>query len=399
VAAGAAVLVIGAVVALLAGGLHGFRTLGAAHSTAGSDPTGAIADQLVYTTRTANDSAIALPGRVQDDLHQAGMAHQSVQLTRVSYAGNVSTSRIDMTPRLGDSGQGPVIKVNGRAGPVIGAKIASIQTAVNSSAGTTGSRALYAGLTKTDFTAAPVTIISSGLDLANPDNFRALSWSVPPATVVADVQKAGALPVLHGPVTFVLVPTAGAQPQLEQTQKKYIRQVWTALLKAAGATSVTFIDADSTTAASTAPSAPTVTIPALPGTPIPVVHQGDNVTCTVPDSYFVFGQAQLINPGQTMQDLTPCVTTALAARATFALDGWTSYEGPLTATGQPEYDYAYNRTLSVNRVQAIVNLLVNDLEVPRSDITHIKGHGNVDQPYPDPRSAANRVVVISYTTS
>jgi hypothetical protein len=37
--------------------------------------------------------------------------------------------------------------------------------------------------------------------------------------------------------------------------------------------------------------------------------------------------------------------------------------------------------------------------VPQSAITHQVGHGNVDQPNPDPRSAANRVVVITYTVN
>ena len=132
---------------------------------------------------------------------------------------------------------------------------------------------LSAGLTRIASTDAPVTIISSGLDLANPDNFRILNCPSP-AVVVADVKKAGALPALHGPVTFVLVPTAGEQQQLGQAQKNYIKAIWTALLKAAGATSVTFIDATGTTASSAAPSAPTVPLPALPGTPIPRVLRG-----------------------------------------------------------------------------------------------------------------------------
>ena len=94
-----------------------------------------------------------------------------------------------------------------------------------------------------------MTIISSGLDLANPDNFRTLNWVVPPAVVVADVKKAEALPPLHSPVTFVLVPTAGPQQQLGQARTDYLEAIWTDLLKAAGATSVTFIDATGTTAA------------------------------------------------------------------------------------------------------------------------------------------------------
>jgi hypothetical protein len=172
------------------------------------------------------------------------------------------------------------------------------------------------------------------------------------------------------------------------------------LLKAAGATSVTFIDATATTASSAAPSAPTVAIPALPRTPIRQVPSGSSVKCTVPDSYFIFGTAELVNPAQTAQNLTPCITAALAAHATFALEGWASYEGPLNAEGQPEFNYPGNQNLSKERVQAIANLLVNDLRVPQSAITRETPHGNLNQPDPnDPSSAANRVVVITYTTN
>jgi hypothetical protein len=93
----------------------------------------------------------------------------------------------------------------------------------------------------------------------------------------------------------------------------------------------------------------------------------------------------------------PCVDGALAAHATFALDGWASYEGPLNAAGQPPVNEPYNITLSVQRVETIAGLLVDYFKVPKSDITHMAGHGNLDQPNPDPRSAANRVVVITYT--
>jgi hypothetical protein len=307
-----------------------------------------------------------------------------------------------MTPRTGSSSTDPVLKVNGRAVPVIDAKISAIEKAINSpSAAAGGGQALYAGLTRTNFTGVPVTIISTGLDLANPDNFRSLKWSVPPKELVADVRAAGALPALHGPVTFVIVPTASPQPQLGQSKKNYRNSVWTALLTAAGAASVTFTDANSTMASSGAPSAPTVAVPVLPDTPVPTVPAGNHrVRCTLPASYFIFGTATLIDAATTEQDLTPCISAALAAHATFALDGWASYQGPLNANGKPAFDYAYNCKLSKARVQTIATLLVNDLGVPRSAITRLAWHGNVHQPDPgDPRSPANQVVIITYTIS
>jgi len=118
----------------------------------------------------------------------------------------------------------------------------------------------------------------------------------------------------------------------------------------------------------------------------------------VPDTYFVFGTADLVDSAQTVQNLTPCITAALAAHATFTLDGWASYEGPLNADGQPEFNYPINQRLSKERVQTIANLLVNNLHVAQSAITRMTWHGNLDQPDSgDPSSAANRVVVITYT--
>lgn len=402
IVAGVAVTAVVAVVAFLA---HGFPRVQPVVVTGGPEgpatqvgPAGPVAGQFVYTARTANDAAITLPAVVQARLRQDGLAHQSIELTRIDYTGTVSTSDVDLTPRTGNSPQDPALKVPGRALPAIDAKISGIEADVNAPSGTAGSRALYAGLTRTDFTGAPVTIISSGIDLADPDDFRSLQWKVPPGDVVADVKNSGDQPALHGPVTFVLVPVAGSQPQLGQAQKSYLKAVWTALLTAAGATSVTFIDATTTSAAATvAPKVPPVSLPDLPTTPIPQVPGPKGVTCTVPQSYFAFNTADLVDPAKTIRDLTPCVTAALAAHATFALDGWTSYEGPLNAAGQPAFNDPENITLSQERVKAIENLLVNDLAVPASAITRTTGHGNLGQPHPDPRSAANRVVVITYT--
>jgi hypothetical protein len=405
IVAGAAVVAVAIVVAVFAGG--GFSAIKrdlASHTaaTAGGDAPSSVAEQIVYTARTANVAAIILPAKVQQQLQQAGHDHQTVELDQVGYTGEVTSSYVDMTPRTGPSSTDPPLRVNGRIGPAIDAKISAIQSDVDSPlTSTSGGQALFAGLTKITFSAVPVTIISSGLDLANPDNFRKLDWSVPAAVVVADVRDAGELPALHGPVTFTLVPTTGAQQQLDQAQKNYVQAIWTALLKAAGATSVTFTYATPATAGSAAPSAPAVTIPPLTITPIPQVPVGNNkVTCTVPDSYFVFGESGLINSAETAQSLAPCVDAALAAHATFALDGFASYEGPLTADGKPELNYPANQRLSVERVQTITGLLLHQLHVPPDSITHEAGHGNVDQPdASDPRSAANRVVVITYTVN
>jgi hypothetical protein len=355
------------------------------------------AAQLVYTERTANDAAVTLPAAVYSELYHIGLKGQSIQVTKIGFTGRTFTSHIDMTPRAGNSSTGRKLLVD--IGPALDTKISAIQGTINSSpGGAPGGRALFAGLTKIDFTNAPVTIISSGLDLANPDNFRSLNWSFPARELVADIKRGDDLPVLHGPVTFVLVPTADAQPELAQAQKTYLKSVWTSLLTASGATSVTFIDANSAPSGSPAPNAPTVQVPGQVSTPIVQHHESPNkVTCTVPDSRFIVNTPELADPAQTEQDLTPCIQAALAVHASFALDGWTSYGGPLNANGEPAVNYPVNVQLSQDRVRTIESLLVNDLGVPRSEITQTIGHGDFGQPYPDPRSPQNRVVIITYT--
>jgi hypothetical protein len=376
---------------------HGIRLADSAGAT-----TEPVAAQIVYTAATANDARITLPAPVQSELLRIGLSHRSIALTQVGYDGNVRTSVIDMTPRTGNSPSDHVLIVPARADAAVEAKISAIQNAINTPvAADGGSQALYAGLTKIDFTGIPVTIVSTGLDVANPDNFRALKWSDAAATeLLAVVKGADALPALRGRVTFVTVPTAGPQPQLGQAQQNYLATLWTHLLTAAGATSVTFVDANGAAPSAGAPSAPIVPVPGLPASPIAPAPAGpDTATCTLPASYFVFGTATLVNPAATKQDLARCVADALAAHATFALDGWASYQGPLTASGQPAVNYAYNREISKARVQTIANLLVDALGVPRSSITRLSWHGNLDQPDPsDPGSPANQVVTISYTT-
>jgi hypothetical protein len=140
------VIVVAAASYLLA--QHGIRAPGSPPSGPGP-----VAAQFVYTARTAENAAVTLPGVVQDDLRQAGLHHQSVALTRVGSAGNVSTSYRDMTPRTGNSSTDPVLRVGSRITSAINSKISGIETAINSPAGD-GGQALYTGLTRTDFTGA-----------------------------------------------------------------------------------------------------------------------------------------------------------------------------------------------------------------------------------------------------
>ena len=364
-------------------------------------PSGAtdVAMRIIYTAPTANDAAISIPAETKNQLENLGLNGQKIALTKIDSTGEVTDTVIDLTPRTGDSPKDEVLKVPERALPVVNDKITAIEQTINASPASSGDRALYAGLTKINFTSVPTVIISSGLDLASPDNYRDLNWTVKPEDVVDNVKKAGAQAALHGPVSFVIVPPSGAQAQLGQAQKDYRNSVWHALLTSAGATSVQFIEGLGTAPASTVP-APAVPIPALPDTPItPVKSPSDpkKVSCTLPAGYFIVNTPTLIDPQKTKNDLAPCVQAATAAHASFSLDGWTSYDGPVDAQGRPALDDPDRRALSNDRVNAIADLLITQLGVSPDAITSKTGHGNTDQPDPDPKSEKNRVVVITYT--
>ena len=78
-----------AIVIVLAGA--GYKL--AQHNVSSGRPApgpGTVADQVIYTARTANDAAITLPGVVRDELRQAGQNHQSIEVTKVDYTGNVA---------------------------------------------------------------------------------------------------------------------------------------------------------------------------------------------------------------------------------------------------------------------------------------------------------------------
>jgi hypothetical protein len=367
------------------------------------DPAVGVAAQIVYTASTANDALFTLPEGVRADWRRIGLSNETIALTRVDSTGEVRTSVLDLTPRVNDKPDSPILKVYDRAIQAIDLKIAAIETDINSHPATSGNRALYVGLLKTNLVKnVPLYIISSGLDLTNPINTRSLAFDVPPSQVIDRVKAAGEVPDLKGTeVTYVFVPSTGAQVQLRAPQRSYIKNLWKLLLLAAGASSVHVVDATGTTSASPVP-APPVLLPALPGTPIqPVTPPGrpqDTVCRLSSSTYFVFNTAHLVDRATTKADLKDCVGKA-GKNTTVSLDAWTSYEGPVTAAGKPTMNPASSIALSNARNQSLVTLLV-ELGIDRARITRMTGHGNDNLPYPkDPGSQQNRVCTVTFNTN
>lgn len=384
------------VVAIVAIGLIGYALAPAGRAEPGKE----VAAQVIYTAPTSNDARVVLPDGIKDVLRDLGRRHEKIALTRVEATGTVDTSIVDLTPRIGDEPSSPVIKVEKRAAEAVHTKIDQIETAINTRSAQTGGRSLYVGLLKTHFAGAePTYIVSGGLDLTDPADFRKLAFDVPASQVAIQVTASGEVPELaNSPVTFVLVPPAGDQEQLRRPQRDYVKAVWSALLTAGGASSVSFIDAPGAPAAATI-AAPAVPLPDLPGTPLVPRTTLGQTTCELSTStYFAPDTPVLVDRAATIADLRDCAAKA-GPGTTVALDAWTAYYGPLDAAGQPASNPHANISLSEARNKTIADLLVR-IGIGRAAITRMTGHGSADQPDPrDPGSARNRVVRITITTT
>jgi outer membrane protein OmpA-like peptidoglycan-associated protein len=368
----------------------------------GTAPMAGVAAQIIYTAATSEDSALALPDAVKGALRQLGLSEQKVALTRINAVGEPETSIVDLTPRI-DGPNSPVLKVPDRAAKAVDAKVADLETTINSRTAETGNRSLFVGLLKTNLAVGkPLWIFSSGLDLSNPVDFRQLAFDVPVSQVVDKASGAGEMPDFGGsPVTFVVTESTGNQPELRKPQKNYRRAVWSALILAGHASSIDFIDAAGGAPSTSTVPAPVVVLPDLPGTPIVPTQKPASpkeTTCELSAStYFVPDTAVLEDEAATIADLRDCVSKA-GPSTRLALDAWTAYYGPVDAAGKPTTNPAASIALSDARNEAIANLL-EGMNINRAAITRMTGHGSENQPYPDPRSGKNRVVLITISSN
>lgn len=368
------------------------------HAAKVTEPAPAPALHLIEQLSTAEDSTVVLGAAQRAELVAAGRAHRQVQVTQVDGSGKIVSDRlVDLTPRIDPANpNSAVLQVAARANAVINSEVDTLVRGMNSPSPVPG-RALYPGLLATNFQpGVKVMIIASAMDTVDPLDARKLDFQVPTAQVLNAV---GELPSLqNSDVEFLIKSTAGTQPQLRGVQKQYLRSLWSSLLLAGHARSVTFVDlpmAEPDTAKVTAPIVP---VPALPGTPIKVTVDPARphvVQCQLSAStYFQPNSAQLIDVGQTIRDLQPCVSR-IGPSATVQLDGWTAYFGPLTGSGQPAVNPPADVELSRQRTVTVAKLLER-MGIASSRIGRLTGHGNSDQPYPaDPSSDQNRTVRIT----
>lgn len=345
-------------------------------------PDGAF-PQIVFDQATANAQSVRMTGALEDELRLAADEHRSVRLMGVDGDGQVvSNDEFDMTPKLDN---GTVLKVASRAEEATNENLKLVAQTINDTSASEPGRAIFLGLERLQLdTDAPIFIVSSLLDTADPLDMRRLGWDVAPEKVVTDLEKSGELPDLSGAdITFIVRPVTGDQEQLRQPQIEYREALWTALAEASGAAKVRFEYVKGSVPVSTV-SAPAVPIPAPPTTPVPV-NPGAR-TCTVDTSaYFAPDSDSLLDKSSTKAALRKCVEQ-------IGPDSSVTVVGH-TAGNDANSKFAID--LSTKRAKAIKKLL----EALGISSSHIEadGMGNRNQPYPDPFDVRNRSVVVTIT--
>lgn len=349
------------------------------HEPAAASPKTKV---LISTLATGEEARFVLPRSSVDNLVALALAHGSLQDVRIDSDGESTSRTSDLTPREGGS-RSKALNEPGRARKVASDEIADLQASLNHVSGGTGSRTLLNGLIRTQLPdAADTMIVSSGLDLEDPLNVRTLAWKVPARTVVARLRASQELPVMRGAaVTFVMVPTAGDQPQLRvDKEQRYLQRLWRAILLAGGARSVHFVVPDAVAPTSTLRTA-IVPIDTPTGTA--------TVTCTLTSSVFLPDTATFANEPEARRRISGCTSAAAGTGATVRVDAWTSFVGTLS-DAQAETDRELSRRRAVASAQLVTGFTGSDVS--------IVAHGDDDQPYPaDPSSAKNRIARITIT--
>jgi hypothetical protein len=342
-------------------------------------------ETLVRTNGTFEEAGVVMPADIDAELTKLGEAHQTVRRIDVNGDGAVNSTIVDLTPREGRQ----ILKVPVRADEAIHKNVNELVKSMNSIQTTAPGRSLLAGLQQAGRYPHDGRIIafSSGLDLTNPLNVRALGWETDPDRVVAFLDKHGELPKLHGrELHIVLTPTVGDQQQPRQPQLDYLHALWTKIGTAAGA-SVTVTDGQPATSTSTF-RVPIVAIPSAPQTPIEPIRNGSTTTCVLASpAYFHPDTAALLDKSAVIKALTACAKTTRPGSFDISIVGHVALDLDGLDAGSE---------LARQRAEVIGGLLEHDLGVPGSAITSISGVGPSQplvQPAADPR---NRAVVVTF---
>lgn len=236
-----------------------------------------------------------------------------------------------------------------------------------------------------------IDVISSGLQTADPLDFRKLGWDYDPEKVTKTLQQAGNLPNLTGlSVSFIgLGQTSGSQPTLSIAERAKVTDLWLDICKSAGAKSCT------------ATGTVTEALP-LAVRPVPVITVGTTATpCSAPlslssDVLFAGDSYDLLRSADAQLDQVASTLKACPSAVAVSLVGHTANVDHGTAT---QWD-----KLSQDRANSVYQALVAR-GVPAQIFTSVTGVGDtqplvnnwVNGVFVDALASQNRRVEITFT--
>jgi outer membrane protein OmpA-like peptidoglycan-associated protein len=353
-------------------------------------PDGLVPDPLVvgtvlYAAPTANEQAIDLPAPVTDLVRQAADAKASFRLIRIEGDGSYISKVVDATPTLPD---GEEAKVDARERQATNDLLANLKREINDIAALVPGESLFGGLqriTNLDVT-KPIVLIASGLDTKAPFDFRALGFDGDVGHLVGQLRAQDELPKLDGAtITLVIRGTAGDQAQLRTAQSDYRHHAWSTILKASGATTISFSYPEGGNP-TVKVAAPVVPIPPPPDTPVVPERTPTGATCQLlGGTYFQPNKAVLLDRDKTLKAVAGCAAV-IPSGARVTITGF-------TAGTDPNSDFTL--TLSKQRAELVRGLLV-ELGIAEQNITTVGKGNSEERPYPKaPNDPRNRVVVIT----
>jgi len=331
---------------------------------------------LLFTGVNSTTGLVRFDQSMTTYIRNLANAHAKVRVVGINGDGAVLIDQIqDLTPRLPN---GEEIKVPKRAEAATADTVLALEDLMHTTPATAPGEGLALGMATLTITSPQLVIVSPGLDSQDPLDFQDLGWDVKPHEVAAAV--APEITSLEGTsVTFVVVPSAGAQQPLRPAQREYREDLWRALFKSAGAEEVNFLYPSGDAPPAGVPAGAPIDVPPPPSTPVPSTPE----TCVVDTStYFRPNRAVLIDRAATRRALNACAD-AIGPDSTATVVGHTSGTN----------DNAFTKALSLARAQRVKELLVS-LGVPAAHIT-TRGDSSRHQPYPNPSDVRNRAVIVT----
>ncbi len=329
----------------------------------GSGPTRTCSDSLARAPQTAVLAVSATSAEpapvVPPDLREA--LRRSALKGRPTCVVIVSTERyetVDLTPRRSN---GQVENGPARAGRVE-ANLADLDTRVAGVAQTgpgLNPLAVLDDAARGHPNAGPIYLVTSGVATVAPVDLRRLGWDFDPGQEAALLARQDDLPDLHGHTVVLagLGDVAGRQPAPGIALRDRLEAWWTAICRAAGASSCT-IDPSLIAAR---PPASHDTVPIVP---LPAATVADGQV-DLPDALLFAINSAAINP-EADPSLSAVVAQAARSGESVEITGHTD-----VVTGDP----AGNRRLSLARAQAVASRLTQ-LGLPGKQLERITGVGS-----------------------